>query len=131
MGSLVTSDQAALVKKLNHTNHNSNSSEKNKMTNFSIAAIMNNERGSSGLVRPSPASETKLGNYSKSSFAPHMSPKAETSFENDDEVDVEQWSDSEDTKPHPARPPFSVFSKTFLVPFQHTTLTYVVTTTIF
>ena len=59
VASLVTSDQAALVKKLNHTNHNS--SEKNKMTNFSIAAIMNNERGSSGLVRPSPASETKLG----------------------------------------------------------------------
>ena len=28
-----------------------------------------------------------------------MSPKAETSLENDDEVDVEQWSDSEDTKP--------------------------------
>ena len=63
VASLVTSDQqAALVKKLNHTNHNSNSSsEKNKMTNFSIAAIMNNERGSSGLVRPMPASETKLG----------------------------------------------------------------------
>ena len=63
VASLVTSSdqQAALVKKLNHTNHNSNSSEKNKMTNFSIAAIMNNERGSSGLVRPMPASETKLG----------------------------------------------------------------------
>merc|ERR1712051_296698 len=61
VASLVTSNQAALVKKLNHTNHNSNSLEKNKMTNFSIAAIMNNERGSSGLVRPMPASETKLG----------------------------------------------------------------------
>ena len=71
VASLVTSDQqAALVKKLNHTNHNSNSpSEKNKMTNFSIAAIMNNERGSSGLVRPMPASETKLG---KTYFIPFI-----------------------------------------------------------
>merc|ERR1712008_585678 len=100
VASLVTSDRATLVKNLNHTNHNSNSSEKIKMTNFSIAAIMNNERGSSGLVRPMPVSETKLGNYSKSSFAPHLSPKAETSLENDVEVDVEQWSDSEDTKPN-------------------------------
>jgi hypothetical protein len=69
VASLVTSDQATLVKNLNHTNHNSNSSEKNKMTNFSIAAIMNNERGSSGLVRPMPASETKLG---KTYFIPFI-----------------------------------------------------------
>merc|ERR1739842_44343 len=64
------------------------------MTNFSIAAIMNNERGS-GLVRPTPMTDnTKLGNYSKSVFAPQMSPKSNK----EEEVDVEQWSDSEDHK---------------------------------
>merc|ERR1712223_583835 len=67
------------------------------MTNFSIAAIMNNERGS-GLIRPTPMTEnTKLGNYFKSSFAPQMSPK-EPNSNNEEDVDVEQWSDGEDQK---------------------------------
>ena len=44
--------------------------EKNKMTNFSIAAIMNNERGS-GLIRPTPMTEnTKLG---KNTYIPKVS----------------------------------------------------------
>ena len=52
------------------------------------------------------------GNYSKSSFAPHMSPKQERSFDKNDEddVDVEQWSDSEDQKPG-SRSPASLTSE--------------------
>ena len=53
----VTSSEVVTVK----NSLGCNSTEKIKMTNFSIAAIMNNERGS-GLVRPTPVSDnTKLG----------------------------------------------------------------------
>merc|ERR1711981_623144 len=74
----VTSE--AIIKNSNSYNTNSSS----KMTNFSIAAIMNSE----SLVRPVSIDSTKLGNYSKLGFAPQVSPK-DPSLDNED-VDVEQ-----------------------------------------
>ena len=60
--SLVTSE-SNIVKNLNNHSVTTNSSDsRNKMTNFSIADILNNDRSSSGLVRPTPPlNDTTLG----------------------------------------------------------------------
>ena len=74
-----------------------------KMTNFSIAAIMNNDRGhSKAPLRPPSATSTNLGHFSHSNLnSPPLKDQIVDSNDNED-VDVEQWSDSEDQKKSPA-----------------------------